>query len=110
MLDMGDGLFEQLTDVVVVQVIDNAASIATTDHESQMPEHSQLVGYGGGLHADDRCELVDRAGAAVQPAEDPQPARRGKGLHRLGDRLCKGGVELGRFVLVVAVSHAQQNS
>lgn len=107
---MGDGLFEQLADVVVVQVIDDLAAVAATDHEPQMPQHAQLVRHRGGLHPDDRRKLVDRAGTGVQPPEDSQPARSGESLHRLGYGLCEADVELGGFVLIVAVSHVQQNS
>jgi hypothetical protein len=36
MLDVRDGLFEQLTDVVVVEVVDDAPPVAATDDEPEV--------------------------------------------------------------------------
>jgi hypothetical protein len=37
-LDVRDGLLEQLADVVVVQVVDDASAVALADHESAMSQ------------------------------------------------------------------------
>jgi hypothetical protein len=51
-LDVCDHLFEQLAHVVVVQFVDNLATISLTHDEAEVPEHTELVGDGRGLHGD----------------------------------------------------------
>ncbi len=102
---MGDGLLEQLADMVVIEVVDDLAALAASDDESEVAEDPELMGDGRGLHAHRGRELVDRGWAAVQRSEDVQPARGGERLHRLGDGLGEIGLELGGIVLVVALGH-----
>ena len=109
-LDVPDGLFEQLADMVVVQVVDDAATVATADHEPEVAQHPQLVGHRRGLHAHRIRELADRARAGVQTAEDEHAARGGKGLHGLGDHRGEVRVEFGGGALVVSVGHGSQDS
>jgi hypothetical protein len=40
MLDVGDGLFEQLSHVVVMQVIDNLAPVTAAYDKAQMTKHA----------------------------------------------------------------------
>jgi hypothetical protein len=42
-LDVRNSLFEQLSDVIVVEVVDNLTTIGPTDHEAEVTEHPQLV-------------------------------------------------------------------
>src|SRR4051812_6414855 len=42
-LDVRDGLFEQLADVVVVEVVDDAAPVAAPDDQAEVPQQPQLV-------------------------------------------------------------------
>ncbi|MDX6583064.1 MAG: hypothetical protein QOI10_2248, partial [Solirubrobacterales bacterium] len=74
-LDVTDRLFEQLTHMVVVQVVDDLATLAATDDQPEMTQHPQLMRDRRRLHVHGRGQLVDRAWTAVQPPEDPQPAR-----------------------------------
>ena len=87
MLDVPDGLVEQLGDVVVVELVDDLPAVALADHEAR-----------GGAGCRSWCETAEpsiptaparsstEAGPGVQPREDPQPARRGQRLHALGRR------------------------
>jgi hypothetical protein len=43
-LGVRDGLLEQLADVVVVQVVDDASAVALADHESEMSQQTKLMG------------------------------------------------------------------
>ena len=43
MLDVGDGLPEQLADVIVVQVVDDPAAVALPDDEAQVAKQAKLV-------------------------------------------------------------------
>lgn len=105
MLDMSDGLFEELADVVVVEVIDDLPPLAPADDQAQVTQNAKLVRDGRGLHPHRGCELVDRRPASVELAEDAQPAGCRECLHRLGDRLREPGIKLRRAVLIASVSH-----
>ena len=43
MLDMADGLFEEITDVVVVQVVYDLPALAPPDDQPQMTQDAKLV-------------------------------------------------------------------
>jgi len=70
-LHVGDGLLEQLGDVVVVEVVDDLTTVAPPDDEAQVTQDAQLVGDRRALHADVSSQLVDPAGAGGQSPENP---------------------------------------
>src|SRR5690349_14003064 len=74
-LDVEDGLVEEVGDVRVVQRIDHPASLALADDQAEMPEDAQLVRHRRWLHSDRLGDLTDRARRIAQPAEDLQAAR-----------------------------------
>src|SRR3954470_18339134 len=84
-LDVRDGLFEQLADVVVVEVVDDAATVAVPDDKSEVTEQPQLVRDCGRLHLHGLRELVDGARTSLEPAEYADAAGRRERLHRLRD-------------------------
>jgi hypothetical protein len=43
MLDVTDRLLEELTDVLVVQVIHDPPAVAAADHQPEMSEHPELM-------------------------------------------------------------------
>jgi hypothetical protein len=91
-LDVRDRFVEQMGDVIVVQVVDDAAPVATSDHEPEMAKQSQLVRDRRRLHFDRLGQLAHAQRARAQPAQDPHPARRGQRLHGVGD--CTGEVQV----------------
>lgn len=93
-LDMSDGLFEELADVIVVEVVDDLPAVAPADHQPEVTQDAKLMGDSRGLHPNGGGQLVDRAGTGVESSENAQPARRGERLHRLGNRLGKVRVKL----------------
>jgi hypothetical protein len=50
-LDVGDGLVEELADVVVVEG-DDVASFAVPGYEAEVPQQTKLMRDGRGLHPD----------------------------------------------------------
>ncbi len=44
-LDVADRLLEQMRDVIVVEVIDDASAVAVPDHEPEMTQQPQLMRY-----------------------------------------------------------------
>ena len=74
-LDVADGLFQELADVVVVQVIDDLPALTPTDNKPKMTENAKLMRDSRGLHPDGGRELVDRGWTRMQLAEDAQPTR-----------------------------------
>ena len=93
MLDVEDGLLEQVAHVRVVQRIHGSSADAFAHDEPEMPEESQLMRHGGLLHADCLGKLADRAGRLVQPGEDADPASRRERLHRLRHLTCRLGIQ-----------------
>lgn len=75
-LDVEDGLVEQVGDVGVVECVDHLAAAPLAEHQAEVAKQPQLVGDGRRLHGDRQGELVDRAGAVAKPSEDAHPARR----------------------------------
>jgi hypothetical protein len=75
-LDMRNGLGQQLADVIVVQLVDDLPSGPLAHDEAEVPQHAQLVRDRRRLHAHGSRQLVDRGGAAVEAGEDAQAARR----------------------------------
>jgi hypothetical protein len=104
-LGVGDGLGEEHPDVLVVEGVDHAAPAALADHESQVAQDAELLGYGRLLHRDLERQLTDRARSGAEAAQDPHAAGRGESLHRLGDDAGGAAVEVGQTCRVVA-AHA----
>ena len=67
-LDVADDLVEQVGDMVVVELVDDAAPVAAADHEPEMAQQPELVRDGRALHADRERDLADRGRARVQRA------------------------------------------
>ena len=57
MLSVRDGLSQQHADVVVVEGVDGASTVALTHDEPQMSQHAQLLGDRWLLHLDVACEF-----------------------------------------------------
>ena len=110
-LDVPEHLLEQLGDVVVVELVDDAAAGALADDEAEVAEHAELVRDRRRVHPDGGRDLGDRRGAVVQAGEDPQPARRGERLEAVG-----GGARVGLVVEQagdvggVAMAHAADDT
>jgi hypothetical protein len=49
-LDVRDGLVEELADVVVVEGVDDVASFAVPGYEAEVPQQTKLMRDGRGLH------------------------------------------------------------
>lgn len=71
----------------VVQRIDHMAPPPATDHEAQSPQQAELMRGGGRLEAGGDGQIIHRALALTELSEDPDAARGGEGLHRLGHPL-----------------------
>jgi hypothetical protein len=67
-LDVRDDLFEQLGDVVVVQLVDDLATVTPPDNETEVTQVPKLVRDRGALHGDAAGELVHRRRRGVQAA------------------------------------------
>ena len=105
-LDVVDGLVEQVGDVGVVERVDDGPSAAVADDEAEMAEDAELVGDGRLFHLDRVGELADGSRRFAEAAEDADTARRRERLHRLCDLACESGVELrGRGDPMYSVSH-----
>jgi|GEM_PF-7066669 len=74
-------------------LVDDLLAAALADDETEMTQLSELVGDGGGLHADRVGELADRARPLLQPAEDLHTAGSREDLHALGDQTRGLGIE-----------------
>ena len=85
-LDVPDGLFQELTDVLVVQVVEDLPALTPTDDKPQVAQDAKLMGDGRGFHPDRYREFVDWGRPEMEPSENAQPARGRQRLHRLGDR------------------------
>jgi hypothetical protein len=84
MLDMEDGLVEQLRDMRIMQSVKDVLAASPTNHEPEMAQLTQLVGNRGGLHPDSVRELTHRTSSLPQPPQDLHPTGRGQDLHPLG--------------------------
>ena len=94
--------------MVVVQVVDRIAPVATPHDEPEVPQHAQLMRDGRGLHPNRLGKLTDRLDAGAQPPQDPHPAGGRERLHRLRDGSGEVRVQaLG--VMRLAVAHDIQN-
>jgi hypothetical protein len=82
-LDVRHGLVEQVRHVVVVEVIDDPATLAVTDDEPEMAQDAQLMRDGGRLHRDGDRQLVDAERAGAKPPKDAHPTRCRERLHRV---------------------------
>jgi hypothetical protein len=89
MLDVSDRLFQELADVVVVQVVHDLAAVASTDHQPEVTQNAKLMGHRRRFHPHCGRKLVDWRGPSVQQSENAQPARGRERLHRLSDSLGK---------------------
>lgn len=92
-LDVRDRLIEEMRDVVVIEVVDNAAALAAADHEPKMAKQPQLVGNRGGFHPHCHRELVHARGARSEPTENPHPAGRRERLHCVRDHTSEIEIE-----------------
>ena len=105
MLDVRDGLFEQLADVVVVEVVDDPSAVALADDQPEVAQQPKLMRDRRRRHPHRLRELIDRAGAGVEAAQDPDSAGGGERLHRLSDHAREFGIEFCRVGLVSSVRH-----
>ncbi len=85
MLDVIEGLIEEFGDVVVVEGVDDRASVAFAGDQAEVAQQAELVGAGGGFHADGVGEVAHRARAFLESGQDVQPRGRGEGLKGGGD-------------------------
>lgn len=108
MFDVVDGLVQELSDVVVVKPVNDAASVAIACDQTQCPQKSQLVRYRWLFHPHRAGQLADRARGLPQPGKDHQSIWRSQSLQGLGDLARRRRVEGGRWrhPAVNAVSHA----
>ena len=105
-LDVEDGLVEQLRDVRVMQPVDHLLAAALPDHQPHVPQLTQLMRDRRCLHRDRLGEFVHRARPRLQPGQDPHPARGGQDLHLLRDGPRKLAVHPDRSRLALnAMSH-----
>ena len=93
MLDVVDGLLEQVAHVRVVQRVHGSPADAFAYDEPEMSEESQLMRHGGLLHSDGLCELANRARCFSQASQDANAASGGERLHRLGHLASRLGVQ-----------------
>lgn len=100
-LNVEDRLVEQLSDMRVVQAIDDLLATPLADHEPEVAKRAQLVRDRRGLHPHRLSELADRARALLEAPEDLYATRAGEHLHPLGDGSRKHGVDHRRDCLTV---------
>jgi len=94
MLDVKDGLVEQLSDVRIVQCIDHVASLAVSNYQPEITQLAQLVRDRRRLHTHGGRDLTDRARPIPQPPEDLHSTRRSQNLHALGDDSSQLAIDL----------------
>ena len=70
MLDVRGNLFEQLSEVVVVQLVADLAAAALACHEPEMTKQAKLMRHAE-LHVDTRRDLIYSRRSRVQASEDP---------------------------------------
>jgi hypothetical protein len=109
-LDMGDRLLERLADVIVVEVVDHAASVAVPDHEAQIAQQPQLMRHRRGLHPDRVGQLVDRTQPRAQPPEYPYRLGVARPCILWATTPAKPGYELQGDVMRSTVRHVALNS
>ena len=83
-----------MRDVIVVEVVDDAAAVAAADDESQVSQEPELVRDGRSLHSYALGDLSDARRPGPQTSEDLDAAARRERLHRLRERAGELGVEL----------------
>ncbi len=110
MLDVGDRLLEELTDVLVMERVDNAPPVPVTGHQPEVPEKPELVRHGRGLHGDRGGQGIHRTRPGMQTAEDPDPTRRRKRLHRVREHADERLVQLVGCPALAAMAHAVEVS
>ncbi len=87
MLDVTDGLVDELRDMDVVERIDDPPTLARADHQPDVTKQTKLMGDRRLLHPDRVNQLRDRMRTLTQLRQDQHPARRGQALHRVRDPL-----------------------
>ena len=92
-LDVVDGLVEELGDVVVVEAVDDTTAVALPGDEAEGAQEAELVGDGGLFHADGGGEFGDRVRGVAQGGEDQQSGGGGQCLEGGGYRRGGGLVE-----------------
>lgn len=105
MLDVRDRLVEELADVLVVQLVLDAAPVAPPDDEPEMTQDAQLMGHRRRLHPDVLGELGHRAGPDPQATEDSHAARGRERLHRLSHNARERRIESVSVDEAAAVRH-----
>ena len=106
MLDVEDGLVEQLRDMSVMKRVEDLLAATLPDHQPEMPQAAQLVRDGRGLHAHRVGHHSYRAGARLEVAEDLDPRGRRQHLHALGNDTSKLSVDRRRSgVSLNSVAH-----
>lgn len=80
--------------MIVVQVVEHAASRAPPDDEAEVAEHAELLRDRRGVHLYGLRELADAEWTAAKGPEDAHPACRGERLHRRSDAESERSVEL----------------
>src|SRR3981189_3514464 len=88
-----DGFVEQHRHVVVVQAVDDALTGAATDDQTEVTQHTQLVGHGRLFHSDRLRQFRYGAWALPQPGQDQQPAGRRERLQGRGHISGRIGIE-----------------
>jgi hypothetical protein len=101
MLDVEDGLVEQLRDVRIMQTVKDVLAASPTNHEPEMAQLTQRVGNHGGLHPDSVRELTHRTSSLPQPPQDLHPTGRGQPAYARPRRLSPR-----RWLLLVHLDHA----
>lgn len=81
MLDMEDHLGKQRRDVIIMQRIQDLASLSLSHHQPHLTQHPQLMRHRRLRHADRIDQLPDAPRAAPQAAKDLNPARDRESLH-----------------------------
>ena len=64
----GHRLLHQRSDVLVMELVEHPAAVATADHQSEVAKYAELMGDRRALHLKGLGELVDRAAALIKPA------------------------------------------
>jgi hypothetical protein len=84
MSDMVHRLFEEHSDVAVMECVEDVAAASLADHKPQMTQNPQLMGDSRLFHTDRFSKLANRTGTLFQAGEDQDTAGSRQSLHRLG--------------------------
>ena len=87
-------LLDHRPHVVILESVDHMPPIAISDHEIQVAENAQVIGYRRLSEPEFLDEFTDSCRLVEQPGEDTHPCRGGQRAHNLGDVLGLVSVEL----------------